>query len=775
MRKKYPYLQDSFYEDANSAATRRNFLSKLDETINQKQYVKITLLNWKEQPIKEIQGALTGGTLTKDGSSSVRRTCQLSTIVDAGSYNLEDASMDFAINKKIFIELGMDNVTGEWGEYPVLWFPQGVFFISSFQIGSSAGSAVSISLSLKDKMCGLNGDVGGTFPATIIFDQVDTQNAAGAYVTEKVLIYNIIQELVHHYGGEDLNNIVIEDVPLRIKQVMKWTGSNPLYLTQRDGATYKWYEASLTKPNNMKNVRTIPSGDDAGYIYRDFTYTGDLTANLGENVCTILDKLKQYLGNYEYFYDEFGIFHFREIKNYLNTTQVKILLDDMDKHSYMVDTTTGKSVYTFSDKINLTNISANPKYENIKNDYVIQGTRQGTSSSAAAQVRYHLAIDRKPELHTYYDLLLYTEKSTNLVKPIFPKHVSNEASLPIPGNFNLIYCVDDSNRFVYWDNKLYKDINGVAYYPTKSSTVNTVMTVATESASESTNTNSKTDTKTDEQKKDADEITPPTIVPGGYKVKDWRTEIYLQGLLAKNNGTDAGLYYQDLQNYAIYSQDSGSWQKEIYVSSNRERIDTDFYYEELEAFWPQVYDMAKQQFIGIDSEQSLWASSLTDGNYYLDFIDPQTSGLGQFAVNNIGRRTDAVSSQDVNCLFTPDIPDIIFLNLDSDDIESERAECMSNAQPFTQVRGELFYAFSIGGYKNAAFDQLKYELYLHTNYQQTLSLTARPAFYLEPNVRTTINDATTNTYGDYVIQNISIPLGAGNNMSVSASQCIERF
>lgn len=761
MRKKYPYLQDSFYEDANSATTRRNFLSKLDETINQKQYVKITLLNWHEQPLKEIQGALTGGTLTKDGSSSVRRSCQLSTIVDAGSYNLEDASMDFAINKKIFIELGMDNVTGEWDEYPILWFPQGVFFISSFQIGSSAGSAVSISLSLKDKMCGLNGDVGGTFPATVVFDQMDTQNAAGEYVTEKVLVYNIIQELVHHYGGEDLNNIVIEDVPLRIKQVMKWTGSNPLYLTQKEGATYKWYETSLEQPSNMSSVRTIATGDDAGYIYRDFTYTSDLTANLGENVCTILDKLKQYLGNYEYFYDEFGIFHFREIKNYLNTTQASFLLDDMDKHSYLVDTTTGKSVYSFSDKINLTNISANPKYENIKNDYVIQGTRQGTNSNAAVQVRYHLAIDRKPELHTYYDLLLYTEKTTNLIKAIFPKHVDNEATLPIPGNFNLVYCLNDSNRFVYWDNTMYKDVNGVSYYPPQDSAANLIATFASESNSE--------------EETNGDEITPPTIIPGGYQVKDWRTELYLQGLLAKNNGTDAGMYYQNLENYNIYSQDEGTWQKEIYVSSNRERIDTDFYYEELDAFWPQIYDLSRQQFLGFDSEQSLWASSLTDGNYYLDFIDPQTSGLGQFSVSNIGRRTDAISSQDVNCLFAPNIPDIIFLNLDSNDIESERAECMTNGQPFTQVRGELFYAFAIGGYKNTAFDQLKYELYLHTNYQQTLSLTARPAFYLEPNVRTTINDATTNTYGDYVIQNISIPLGAGNNMSVSASQCVERF
>ena len=70
-------------------------------------------------------------------------------------------------------------------------------------------------------MAGLNGDVGGVFPATTVLDEVDTQSPTGAYISQKVLIYDIIQEVVHHWGGEDLNNIVIEDVPLRIKRVMK--------------------------------------------------------------------------------------------------------------------------------------------------------------------------------------------------------------------------------------------------------------------------------------------------------------------------------------------------------------------------------------------------------------------------------------------------------------------------------------------------------------------------------------------------------------------------
>ena len=55
-----------------------------------------------------------------------------------------------------------------------------------------------MSLQLKDKMCLLNGDVGGKLPATVQFDTMTTQLADGTITEQKVLYYNIITELVHH-------------------------------------------------------------------------------------------------------------------------------------------------------------------------------------------------------------------------------------------------------------------------------------------------------------------------------------------------------------------------------------------------------------------------------------------------------------------------------------------------------------------------------------------------------------------------------------------------
>ena len=212
--------------------------------------------------------------------------------------------------------------------------------------------------------------------------------------------------------------------------------------------------------------------------------------------------------------------------------------------------------------------------------------------------------------------------------------------------------------------------------------------------------------------------------------------------------------------------------------------DAGYYYAELSAFWPQIYDLVEQEFYKNDTsitstdDTQLWNSDLANGNYYLDFIDPSESSLGEFAVNNIGRRTDVVSNEDINCLFQSVILDVVYINIDDED-ESRRQkyidECKAKGQSYCQLKGDIYYTLSTGGTKNGAFDQIKYELYLHTNYQKTLSITALPAFYLEPNSRVNINDKSTNTYGDYMITSITIPLGPGNLMSVSCSEIFERF
>lgn len=987
MRKNYLYLQNSYYEDANSQQQRRDFLSTIDNFVNQKLYVKITLLNWEEEPIKEIEGELTSGTISKDGSSSVRRTCQLAATVSRGEYTVEDTELDFAINKKIFIEVGVKNYSNQYKEYPILWFPQGVFFISSFAITSNATSSINISLTLKDKMCGLNGEVGGTFQSVVILDELQTQSSSGETVYEKVLLYDLIQELVNHWGGENLNNIVIEDVPLRIRRVMKWTGDVPLCMRENgdsaDEKQWQCYPLDAIPKDEREDTdwKQYNNGEDVGYIYDDFYYTSELTANAGETVTSVLDKIVQYLGNYEYFYDEFGVFHFREIKNYLNTTQATNLLEDMNANNYLVDINTNKDVYTFSDNTNLVSISANPQYSNIKNDYVIHGLRQMTSSDISYDVFYHLAIDNKPQplgnlngrnyYNTYYDLLLYTDEVTDLTQAAFPLYVQE---LPIVGNFNIVYRTSDTtqgdledsigdyeneqenisqkieelkqqlaelqakeaelndrikqytlvsdtaqseidrltkendeikvllneNTTQYHDltTQLSKDKSSLVQYKDqrrnlelqiksdpdnqnlkdqlnviianivvledniekqqiqtdnlkntidsqreeienneekiseweeKLNTVNVeggsveeyislvrecsdvkeqIQTIEQEIARNEQMIND-LDLRIEQARDEIAENEENTATTygfafyvwdtdaykklqvvqyyptqtsesggSGYRVFDWRTEIYLQGMLAKNNGTDAGMYYHNLELDYTQAANDKNWIADILRYGRKNRIDTDYYFQELEAFWPQMYNLETQMFYGQESGTELNSTALTDGVYYLDFIEPQTSGLGEFSIQNIGRRTDVINDDKINCLFQPNIPDVVFLNHDDEDqerLEALKNECITKGEQWTQVSSDVYYALATGGWRNAAFDQIKYELYLHTNYQKTLSITALPVYYLEPNSRITINDKSTNTYGSFSLNSLSIPLGPGNVMSGSCSECFERF
>ena len=785
MRKKYPYLEETYVPNLNIEQQKRHFLSQIDDFINQRQYVNITLLDWHEDPIKEIDGIITSGTITKDGNSSVRRTCSLSCSISGETYNVDDLNMDFSLNKKVFIEIGVKNETDEYPDWPILWFPQGVFYINSFSMNSSTSSAVNLNLSLKDKMSLLNGDVGGTLPATVQFDKMTTQLADGTITEQKVLYYNIIRELVHHWGEEDLNNIIIQDVPLRIRRVMQWNGVNPIYLQEIQGTDSWEYQISLEEQEGWNKYE---QGDDIGYVFDDFVPVDELTGAAGDTVCTILDEIKNQLGNYEYFYDIFGIFHFREIKNYLNISQSNIILQEtgnpgrhvnlaqgqfqLDSGSeiqYLVETTNEKTSYSFSDAKNITSITVTPNYNNIKNDYVIDGIKKSPNSDIQYALRYRLVIDEKPEIMLWVnqkdystevpisnfitpkigaygkfnDILYYTYpevyngqivlETNKLGKWIDYRNseMSNEDDpiLPDVGNMNQIYRTveDNTNLFWLWTGNVFQKLY----------------------------------LKEDLSDPDAEEVEP--IAYDVYYPIDWRTYLYLYGLEANALGTDPGPYFSDL-----------------------------------DAFWPNEYNLRrdKQKFFGEEEDGSIYYKTLTCGNYFFDMIDASSSSLGMYSVQNIGRRMDVYNNDDINCLFQPLIPDVVFLNKDNptmnwsenttitelrkmDDIKdllaAQKEECNNNNQPWVQVSDNIYANFITGGYLNSAYDIIKYELFVHTKFQKVVSLTSLPVFYLEPNSRVEVSEKTTNTYGDFMIQTINLTLGPGANMATTLNEVSERL
>lgn len=438
MKRNYVYLNDS------------DFLEKINSDRQQTQYVKITLLDWEENPIEEIQGLTTGGSINLNGDSAVRRTCNLSMYVYKENYmRITDPNNMISINKKVFLEVGLKNNTDKYTDYDIIWQPQGIYVITACGTSHST-SGITLNINLQDKMCLLNGTCGGVLPSSIQFDRYDTIDESGAYVTLRPTIVQIIRELVNHWGNEQLGKIIIKDIDERIKCAMRWIGDTPIYAYSDEGQYHMTTNKSIAEQYAYTEYNW---GEDVGYIFTDFTYPGDLIANPGDTICTILDKIKSTLGNYEYFYDVDGNFHFQEIKNYLNITQATTDLNNIYNEQYLVDISKGQNVYNFKDSKLFTSYSNSPNYSNIKNDYVVWGIRQNTEG-IKIPIRYHLAIDSKPQTGNIYNVFFYDDPDDGLTKAKVPIEFVDKSHFPTKGTEGCFYMDKTSNIIYKWDSEI---------------------------------------------------------------------------------------------------------------------------------------------------------------------------------------------------------------------------------------------------------------------------------------------------------------------------------
>lgn len=215
--------------------------------------------------------------------------------------------------------------------------------------------------------------------------------------------------------------------------------------------------------------------------------------------------------------------------------------------------------------------------------------------------------------------------------------------------------------------------------------------------------------------------------------KDWRTELYLQGILGEVYGTDKGHYFSELENE-----------------------------------WPKLYDIKNGHYYPEVLKHP------SDIDFYLDFID-STAAISEFSISNISRRSKVVVDDSINCVFEPQIPDFILIELDTDETEKLRQECEDKGQRYIQMHKNIFSKISGGGWANSAYVLVRDLLYQYTSYNSNISINAIPIFHLEPNTRITVQDPESGIYGDYMINNISIPLDITGTMTLSCIQALERI
>ena len=755
-----------------------SFLKALDNERNKFYYARIVILDKLEKPIKSIEGRVQqGSSISINGTSSVRRTCNITLIAEEAKNDLTNIENFLSINKKIKIIVGIEKqidyskdvyyfqdkndksydindpfahgfpLSGQKGKIYIdrrtktywiwegktyqqinslydyqselTWFPLGVFIINQPNLSHTTGGYL-ISLSCKDKMCLLNGEMGGGLPTSVTFHEynqvigelicsTDPRNdtsltpndytvynynnnyyewtrqygwkesdgkSIGKVISIPQLIFDIIQTAVANYGGESLSRIIINDIPLEIKQLVRYTGSAPLYHNTETGQ-YTTNELYLTEEGVWE---TFNFNEDVGYTYTDFVYPGSLITNIGDNVCSVLDRIKNTLGNYEYFYDIDGNFVFQEIKNYLNTSynatekinktqtyyldnnrnsdivinnnSLKILGTDNYKIDFCGDQ---KSIYTFEEGTGLiTSYSNTPSYTNLKNDYHIWG-----KNDDGFAIHYHLVIKEMP-----------TEMQERQI--IFLKNDNNEYN----GRIRLAK----------------EEEIGISYTP-----------------------------------------------------NDWRAELYLQGLEVSAGGGRPDIYQQELLDlfdsiyeWGYYSSD-GTW-----IPEGR--------------FKSEVVNRPN------------------DLQYFIDYLEP-TDKLYGIAVDDIDTKIYSYQRDKIVRLYNNEVPDYILIDESMDNnYEMEiMAKCDEQGQPHSVIDSNLYKNLSIGTIGYSAQEITREFLYQYTTYNESISIQSIPIYHLDVNRRITVRDKKSGINGDYVIKTITLPLAPNTTMSISASRALDRI
>ena len=416
------------------------FLKQLDYHREKDSYARITLLTIDDYPKECIEGTITGGSINIDGASAVRRSCSLNLLVtneDIADKNSYINDKYWSYNNKFKLEIGIKNLINS--KYPeILWFDQGIYIISDFNITTGVDN-ITVTIQGKDKMCRLNGEISGSIPIETDFGTIESIQEDGISLIEKLHLRTIIFQAIREYGGERAENIIINDLDNIAYELWEYRGENPMYLIIDkedkkirnisfdgkntkikssnnneisledfgiDNQYYSFNTLDKTYNNNATDFKMygtncylakIEYGETAGYHITPLVYNDDLILKAGETVTTLLDKIKNMLGNYEYFYDLQGRFVFQRKNTYVNE-----IFSPINGDLIMPSMYTSPYSYQFIDHKLFTTISSPPNISNTKNDFTIWGIRK---SIAGADLPIHVryAIAKKPINYTSYD------------------------------------------------------------------------------------------------------------------------------------------------------------------------------------------------------------------------------------------------------------------------------------------------------------------------------------------------------------------------------------
>ena len=418
----------------------KSFLEDLMLLNNKKIYAQIILLAYNEEPIRAIEGLITGGSINVDGEASVRRTCSLSMIIQ------EDLQLRLGLNNKFKLLIGIENTIND--NYPeIIWFKQGTFVATNFTLNKDM-TKTTLNITGQDKGCLLNGEVSGQFFSDIKLDTLELVDENGNIQYQKLLIKDIIYTLLTEMVHEKPSNIILKDLDETAYELLEYRGKNPLYIICENSNISQggdWEPTYCTQ--NASEIKDLPSinkfidkaeagvakaykklelGDLAGYHQTKLIYPGDLIMKAGDTVAAALDKIKSMFGTFEYFYNLEGQFVFQKKPLYLETSKnIQQLSRPILRDLMYEDIVTNEKL--------ITQISPSLKIKDLKNDFTVWGSREGVSG-AKIPIHARLAIDKKP---SRYERITVTYSDIASLKQQYPAQYPKTNTFYIWGDTEL--------------------------------------------------------------------------------------------------------------------------------------------------------------------------------------------------------------------------------------------------------------------------------------------------------------------------------------------------
>lgn len=557
-------------------------------------------------------------------------------------------------------------------------------------------------------------------------------------------------------------------------------------------------------PAYKYGVKQFLYGEDVGYTLTDFVYPGELSCAAGDTITSVLDKIKNALGNYEYYYDINGKFVFQEIRNYLNTSYSTILSRQIsNSNNFTFNYTTNSPIaYDFSDGEVIQSYQNTPQYQQIKNDFIIWGQRE-TITGQKIPIRYHLAIDSPPSINGSYfldapkDILEVYQYKVDM--PTRPSKKGNK--------YKVIYIQEENTCYEWIETDCYTGYKKIDYFINNNNVIKKFGNFPFD-------TNKKGKNHQFYLNQDTGLLYEYNSKSGKYERRyTYRFQICEGSKPAQGK---IGKYY--------YSNDK----KKIYVCSGPKNTDfqeltnvnplktincvgTAFflegylseingvtandYYSELKTEWPKIWDLLKNKYYA-DIEQK----KLTSLDYFLNLIN-STDLISKFNISAIGKRSHIISNNSINCIFQPTCPEIIFFDnnppVEENQTFSKQSLQRKNYENKTKVQKQkdlllynninssnyigrfinhsIFQYLKLGGITRSAYEEIRSQLYQFITYNEQVSISILPMHYLQPNIIIKLKNKQTGINGNFLIKSFSIPLDINNNMSLECTKAISRI